>query len=159
MDRAENFKKVLEVMFDGSPPQVGSSTPINDTGDDSDSSTTTSGGSLWYPDYNSNYALGKCVNEVPVPSGRPNYDSGEACCQAAYGSQSSGHCVSSLPAQVSSLSSGGEPSSNAPPGPTPTRPPVDPTSEAGLVISSKTFIDMESTLEGVKDEIDSKLFL
>ena len=155
MDRAENFKKVLEVMFDGSPPQVGSSDSIFDTGGDSDSSTTTSAGSLWYPDYNSNYALGKCVNEVPVPSGRPNYDSGEACCQAAYGTQSSEHCMSSLSGQASSLSSGGEP----PPGPTPTRPPIDPTSEAGLVISSKIFIDMESTLESVKDEIDSKLFL
>ena len=105
MDRAENFKKVLEVMFDGSPPQVGSSTPIHDTGDDSDSSITTSVGSLWYPDYNSNYALGKCVNEVPVPSGRPNYDSGEACCQAAYGSQSSGLCLSSLSGAQSTPSS------------------------------------------------------
>ena len=105
MDRAENFKKVLEVMFDGSPPQVGSSDSIFDTGYDSDSSTTTSAGSLWYPDYNSNYALGKCVNEVPVPSGRPNYDSGEACCQAAYGSQSSGLCLSSLSGVQSTPSS------------------------------------------------------
>ena len=105
IDRAENFKKVLDVMFEGSPPQVGSSASSN-SGDSSGSSNqegstpqtpqTPSTSDKWYPDYNGDYALGKCINELPLPTGRPNYSSGEGCCQASYGNQASGICLSSL---------------------------------------------------------------
>ena len=100
IDRAENFKKVLDVMFEGSPPQVGSSAS---NGGGASSSTqegstpqTPSTSDKWYPDYNGDYALGKCINELPLPTGRPNYSSGEGCCQASYGNQASGICLSSL---------------------------------------------------------------
>ena len=52
---------------------------------------------MWYPDYNNDYALGKCINEMPIPSGRLFYDSGSECCQRAYGQQASGVCLDSLP--------------------------------------------------------------
>jgi len=52
---------------------------------------------MWYPDYNNDYALGKCINEMPIPSGRLFYDSGSECCQRAYGQQASGVCLNSLP--------------------------------------------------------------
>ena len=52
---------------------------------------------MWYPDYNNDYALGKCVNDMPIPSGRLFYDSGSECCQRAYGQQASGVCLDSLP--------------------------------------------------------------
>ena len=101
IDRAENFKKVLDVMFEGSPPQVGSS--ASNSGDSSGSSSqegsttqTPSTSDKWYPDYNGDYAKGKCINELPLPTGRPNYSSGEGCCQASYGNQASGICLSSL---------------------------------------------------------------
>lgn len=102
IDRAENFKKVLDVMFEGSPPQVGSS--VSNGGGSSGSSsqegsTTTqapAASDKWYPDYNGDYAKGKCINELPLPTGRPNYSSGEDCCGAAYGNQASGFCLSSL---------------------------------------------------------------
>ena len=52
---------------------------------------------MWYPDYNNDYALGKCINVAPVPNGRLFYDSGNECCQRAYGQQASGVCLDSLP--------------------------------------------------------------
>ena len=89
------------MMFEGSPPQVGSS--ASNSGDSSGSSSqegsttqTPSTSDKWYPDYNGDYAKGKCINELPLPTGRPNYSSGEGCCQASYGNQASGICLSSL---------------------------------------------------------------
>jgi len=99
IDRAENFKKVLDVMFEGSPPQVGSSASNSgSSGSNQEGSTpqTPSTSDKWYPDYNGDYAKGKCINELPLPTGRPNYSSGEGCCQASYGNQASGFCLSSL---------------------------------------------------------------
>ena len=100
IDRAENFKKVLDVMFEGSPPQVGSSVSNSNgsSGSNQEGSTTQtpSTSDKWYPDYNGDYAKGKCINELPLPTGRPNYSSGESCCQASYGNQASGFCLSSL---------------------------------------------------------------
>jgi len=52
---------------------------------------------MWYPNYNNDYALGKCINVAPVPNGRLFYDSGSECCQRAYGQQASGVCLDSLP--------------------------------------------------------------
>ena len=43
--------------------------------------------------------------------------------------------------------------------PRPSRQPVSPTSEEGLVINSDTFIELADTLEKSKDDIDNKLFL
>ena len=78
IDRSQNFNKVLDVMFGGSPPQVG----IPSTGDDSDydpdsnpsTPTTPITQDQWYPDYNSDYSLGACSNTTPIPAGRPNYE-------------------------------------------------------------------------------------
>ena len=91
IDRSQNFNKVLDVMFGGSPPQVGIS--------------------------------------------------------------SSDSLLAPSPSSSAAASLAGSP------GPPPTRPPFDPTSEVGMIINSKTFMDMETTMDKVKDEIDNKLFL
>ena len=164
MDRAQNFRKVLDTFFGGSPPQVGSSSGGLPPGSQTGSGSSTGSGALgrWYPDYNGQFSLGKCVNEAPLPSGRPSYDTGDECCQKAYAGQASGVCVSSLPQAPSGPSGSppGTPGSGQSPQPPPTaRPPVSPTSEAGIILSSDNFIEMENTLESVKDEIDNELFL
>ena len=153
------------MMFEGSPPQVGSSASSNSgdsSGSNQEGSTTQtpSTSDKWYPDYNGDYALGKCINELPLPTGRPNYSSGESCCQASYGNQASGICLSSLnTGQTIGTSPTSSTNVDTPSASLTTRPPVDPTSEAGIIISSETFINMESTMESVKDDIDNKLFL
>ena len=159
MERAENFKKVLDVFFGGSPPQVGPSPSSNSSGSDS-SSSGSSGVSVgtsdrWYPNYDPQFSLGKCINDAPAPNGRPSYATGVECCGKAYSGQASGACLNSLPQAPSGL---GAPTGQDP-GPQPTRKPVSPTSEAGMIISSQTFVDMEKTLESAKDGIDNKLFL
>ena len=78
---------MLDVLFVGPPPQVASSTIVSFTSD-------ASGG--WYPDYNSKFSVGKCLNELPPPKGRPSFDTGEDCCNMAYANQASGVCLSSL---------------------------------------------------------------
>lgn len=60
---------------------------------------------MWYPDYNNNYALGKCINDASLPSGRLFYDSGSECCSRAYGSQASGICLDCLPGESIALMS------------------------------------------------------
>jgi len=102
-ERAQNFRKVLDAFFDGSPPQVVSSTIV---------SSTSGASGRWYPDYNSNYSLGKCVNEVPPPNGRQSYDTGVDCCNMAYTNQASGICLSSAPRP--SLSSSDKASTSLP---------------------------------------------
>lgn len=165
MERAQNFRKVLDVLFGGSPPKVGAP-PSDSSGPLADSSPSVGPGSgvadRWYPDYNGQFSLGKCVNKAPIPGGRPTYTTGIQCCQKAYANQASGVCLDSLPQAL--------PSSNGSPGtttgsgstsqtPGPTRQPVSPTSEAGMVISSNTFMEMENVLESAKNDIDNKLFL
>jgi len=58
-------------------------------------------GDKWYPDYNPIWALGKCSNFSPAPSGRPHYDSQSECCKMAYGGQASGACVGYTTSTVS----------------------------------------------------------
>ena len=164
-DRAQNFRKVLDAFFDGSPPQVGSSSGGSPSGSQTGSGsvpTGTGASGRWYPDYNGQFSLGKCVNEAPLPSGRPSYDTGADCCGKAYAGQASGVCVSSLP-QTPLAPSGsppGTPGTGQTPQPPPTtRSPVSPTSEVGTIINSDNFVEMENTLESVKDEINNKLFL
>jgi len=179
MPLSSRTTQVLLALFGGSVPQVGSSPgglpgSSTDTGPSTGASTGSSTGAStvastgsdasarWYPDYNSDWSLGKCLNDAPAPSGRPSYDTGTECCGKAYGSQASGNCLSSLP-QAPSLPNGSAGSSaglgSLPQGPRPTRQPVSPDSEVGMVLGSKTFIDMENVLESAKGEIDSKLFL
>lgn len=77
VERAENFKKVLDVLFDGSRPQI--SGPSSGPGSSSVDNTAGSGGStadVWYPNYDAQFAAGKCVNDSPVPGGRPTYTTG-----------------------------------------------------------------------------------
>lgn len=50
----------------------------------------------YYPDYNPIWSLGKCINDGPPPSGRPNFDSHEECCNMAYGGQASGVCLGAV---------------------------------------------------------------
>mmetsp|Transcript_34030 Transcript_34030/g.71596 ORF Transcript_34030/g.71596 Transcript_34030/m.71596 type:complete len:421 (+) Transcript_34030:124-1386(+) len=55
---------------------------------------TESGGlDVFYPDYDRNYGVGKCINDRPLPSGRPSYSTKQTCCTQAYGSQSSHFCM------------------------------------------------------------------
>ncbi|KAL7538429.1 hypothetical protein ACHAXR_012772, partial [Thalassiosira sp. AJA248-18] len=102
-ERAQNFRKVLDVMFGGSPPKVGAS--IVTVHGSSQGSGASASSNRWYPDYNSQWALGKCVNEDLNPSGRPSYDTGAECCAKSYANQASGVCLSSLPKQSSTLDS------------------------------------------------------
>ena len=58
------------------------------------SSPTTAGGlDVYYPDYGTGWARATCINERPLPNGRPNYRSKEACCSGAYAGQSSLACM------------------------------------------------------------------
>jgi hypothetical protein len=120
MERADNFKKVLEAVFGGSTPDLpvpddsasgnqndqdpweGSdgNAPSNSSGSSDTSSGGSSNGSspgsAWYPDYNPIWADGKCINHGEPPSGRPNYPSLEECCSKSYGGQESGVCLGSV---------------------------------------------------------------
>jgi hypothetical protein len=74
------------------------------------SAPTNLGEGVFYPDYNLPWPEGKCINTVPVPSGRPTYTTELACFKAVYGGQMSMACIKALP---------------NPPTPSPTR--VEPT--------------------------------
>ena len=55
----------------------------------------------WWPDYSMAWSEGECKNGPPVGfnrGDRPTYESELACCKAAYGGQTSGACLGSLPA-------------------------------------------------------------
>jgi hypothetical protein len=61
-------------------------------------SPTDAGGlDVYYPDYNTAWTEAGCLNQGPIPSGRPTYSSMLACCKGAYGGQMSGKCLSMLP--------------------------------------------------------------
>jgi len=61
-------------------------------------SPTAAGGlDVWYPDYSKSWAEAACKNDGPLPSGRPTYDTLLACCKGAYGGQTSGACIATLP--------------------------------------------------------------
>ena len=86
---------MLDLLFVGPPLQVASPTTVSFTSD-------ASGG--WYPDYNSKFSVGRCLNELPPPKGRPSFDTGEDCCNMAYANQASGVCLTSLSQPPPSLS-------------------------------------------------------
>jgi len=122
-ERSQNFKKVLESIFAGNPPEVlGSVISSNLQGPTQPSPSiptsslpsphTQTTGDRWYPDYNPIWAKGICINSYPAPSGRPHYDSQSECCAKAYGGQVSGACVSLLP--LSPVESPSTPSSFIP---------------------------------------------
>ena len=50
----------------------------------------------YYPDYTLAWTEGKCINTVPMPSGRPVYTTQLACCKSAYAGQSSGACIKGM---------------------------------------------------------------
>jgi len=54
----------------------------------------TEGGGLdvYYKGSASNYALGTCINDRPLPAWQPTYSTKASCCTAQYGSQSSDAC-------------------------------------------------------------------
>ena len=58
----------------------------------------TPGGTVWYPDYNAQWGVGKCINAVPLPpyGSRPLYITQLECCKAAYAGQTSGYCIQNL---------------------------------------------------------------
>jgi len=124
-ERSQNFKKVLDTMFAGDPPEVsGSMSPSNLESSTKPSAIipsshsplppTQTTGDKWYPDYNPIWAKGTCSNSYPAPSGRPHYDSLSECCAKAYGGQVSGACVALLPS--SPVESTSIPSSTIPDG-------------------------------------------
>eukprot|EP00804_Cyclotella_cryptica_P016182 CCRYP_005704-RA/>CCRYP_005704-RA protein AED:0.09 eAED:0.09 QI:0/0.84/0.78/1/0.92/0.85/14/873/1725 len=93
----------------GSGLSISESTPgLTDLGTSVGSSPSGSG--VYYPDYNPIWSLGKCINDSPPPSGRPNYDSLIDCCEKAYGGQASGACLSAMSANTFSV----EPSLDSP---------------------------------------------
>jgi len=57
-------------------------------------SPTAAGGlDVYYPDYATTWSEAGCINDRPLPSGRPSYSTQESCCRGAYGGQSSGRCM------------------------------------------------------------------
>jgi len=58
-------------------------------------SSTSAGGFLevYYPDYDTVWRSATCINDQPLPSGRPTYSSKQACCSGAYGGQTSHACM------------------------------------------------------------------
>lgn len=102
----------MEAFFGGDIPDVaapypspsGTDSDTNSNGSAHDNSPTgsqsnesnfsTIGGSDWYPNYNGDWSLGRCQNDLPLPSGRPSYPSHLQCCEMAYGGQASGYCLS-----------------------------------------------------------------
>ena len=58
--------------------------------------TKKGGPDAYYPDYTLAWPEGKCINTVPMPSGRPVYTTQLACCKAAYAGQSSGACIKGM---------------------------------------------------------------
>jgi hypothetical protein len=61
------------------------------------SPTATGGLEVYYPDYDTAWSDATCINERPLPSGRPTYDTMLDCCKGAYGGQVSGKCLAALP--------------------------------------------------------------
>lgn len=60
---------------------------------------------VYYPDYATPWSQAFCLNDRPLPSGRPTYDSMLQCCKASYGGQSSGKVLGMLFPSSSSSSS------------------------------------------------------
>ena len=58
--------------------------------------------SLFYPNYSLAWDVGKCINQLPIPSGWPTYSTQLACCKAAYADQQSKACIQSLPSPPTS---------------------------------------------------------
>eukprot|EP00584_Thalassiosira_punctigera_P020068 CAMPEP_0172572722 /NCGR_PEP_ID=MMETSP1067-20121228/135819_1 /TAXON_ID=265564 ORGANISM="Thalassiosira punctigera, Strain Tpunct2005C2" /NCGR_SAMPLE_ID=MMETSP1067 /ASSEMBLY_ACC=CAM_ASM_000444 /LENGTH=578 /DNA_ID=CAMNT_0013365305 /DNA_START=63 /DNA_END=1799 /DNA_ORIENTATION=- len=56
----------------------------------------TGGLDVYYPDYDTAWTEAGCINDSPLPSGRPTYSTRIACCKGAYGGQVSGKCLSQL---------------------------------------------------------------
>jgi len=58
-------------------------------------SPTKMGGGLdvYYPNYTLVWPMGVCINDAPIPSGRPTYSTKSACCGGAYGGQTSMKCM------------------------------------------------------------------
>ena len=57
------------------------------------SPTQSGGASVFYPNYGVSWSEATCINDYPVPSGRPTYSTQSACCSGAYGGQTSQACV------------------------------------------------------------------
>jgi hypothetical protein len=72
------------------------------------SPTGADGLDVWYADYDQDWADATCINEGPVPNGRPVYDTMLACCKAAYSGQSSGACLQALPSPPTSSPTGAD---------------------------------------------------
>ncbi|KAL7528361.1 hypothetical protein ACHAXR_002402 [Thalassiosira sp. AJA248-18] len=59
----------------------------------STSPTDAGGLTVYYPDYKTAYANAHCLNDRPLPNGRPTYDTMLACCKGAYPDQQSGESI------------------------------------------------------------------
>jgi len=57
------------------------------------SPTSSGGADVYYPNYSVSWADATCINDYPVPSGRPTYTTESACCSGAYGGQTSQKCA------------------------------------------------------------------
>lgn len=57
-----------------------------------------SGGGVWYPDYSAQWAVGKCIDTLPLPpyGSRPLYTTQLECCKGAYAGQTSFYCIKNL---------------------------------------------------------------
>ena len=63
-----------------------SGTCISKLPDPPTTSPTKAGGlDVYYPDYNTAWTEATCINDAPLPSGRPSYSSMLSCCKGAYG--------------------------------------------------------------------------
>ena len=61
-------------------------------------SPPTPGATQWYPDYGAQWAVGKCIDTLPLPpyGSRPLYDTQLECCKMAYAGQTNNYCIQNL---------------------------------------------------------------
>jgi hypothetical protein len=61
-------------------------------------SPPTPSGVVWYPDYNAQWGVGKCISTLPLPphGSRPLYSTQLRCCKEAYAGQTSNYCIQNL---------------------------------------------------------------
>lgn len=122
-------------------------------------SPPTPGATQWYPDYGAQWAVGKCIDTLPLPpyGSRPLYDTQLECCKMAYAGQTNNYCIQNLanpPTSSPSVSPTSKPTST----PTTSKPTGTPTEKptGAPSVSPTTGVPTTSKPTGVPSEAPTK---
>ncbi len=122
-------------------------------------SPPTPGATQWYPDYGAQWAVGKCIDTLPLPpyGSRPLYDTQLECCKMAYAGQTNNYCIQNLanpPTSSPSVSPTSKPTST----PTTSKPTDTPTEKptGAPSVSPTTGAPTTSKPTGVPSEAPTK---